>query len=159
MNDPAGLGWSVARPFLLPWRVGREDIDDLNHVSNVRVLHWMNEAAKAHSESLGFDVARYHALGGVFVVRRHEIEYLRQIFRDEELVLATWPSSLRRSFAERRHEVRRRADGELVARGHNLWVFVDVASGKPKRVPPELEAVFDPALFDQKAARSQRGSA
>lgn len=151
MTDIADLGWSVPRPFLLPWRVGAEDIDELRHVSNVAVLRWMNEAAKAHSESLGFDVPRYHELGGVFVVRRHEIEYLRQIFRDEELVLATWPSSLRRSFAERRHEVRRRVDGELVARGQNLWVFVDVLTGKPKRVPPVLEAVFDPANFDPPA--------
>lgn len=145
------LGWPVPRPFLLRWEVGPADIDDLQHVSNVRVLHWMNEAAKAHSESLGFDVPRYRREGGVFVVRRHEIEYLQSGYLGEELVLATWPSALKRSLAERRHEVRRLSDGALLARGHNLWVFVDAESGRPKRVPPAVAAAFDPANFDPAA--------
>ena len=57
MLDPAALEWPVPRPFLLTWQVGPDDIDDLDHVSNVRFLHWMNLAAKSHSEALGFDVA------------------------------------------------------------------------------------------------------
>lgn len=141
------LAWSVARPFTLPWSVGPDDIDDLNHVSNVRFLHWMNLAAKAHSEALGYDVARYRDEGGVFVVRRHEIEYLEPAFAGDELVVGTWPSGLRRSTAERRHEIRRRSDGKLLAQGLNLWVFVDFESGRPKRVPPAVAETFDPGRF------------
>lgn len=147
MSDPAQLGWPVEAPFLLPWTVSAEDIDDLDHVSNVRFLHWMNQAAKAHSEALGFDVPRYREVGGVFVVRRHEIEYLEPGLAGDELVVATWPSGLRRSVAERRHEVRRLRDGKLLTRGVNLWVFVDLESGKPKRIPQVVVETFDPSRW------------
>lgn len=133
--------------FALELRVVPEDIDDLEHVSNVRVVDWMNRAAVAHSAALGFDVARYREVGGVFVVRKHEVEYLASAFLGDELTAYTWPSKVDRATAERRHEIRRRADGKVVARGWNLWVFVSFASGRPMRIPAEVLETFDPAKF------------
>ncbi|MCA8922456.1 MAG: acyl-CoA thioesterase [Planctomycetes bacterium] len=152
MLDPAALEWPVPRPFLLTWQVGPDDIDDLDHVSNVRFLHWMNLAAKSHSEALGFDVARYREEGGVFVVRRHEIDYLEPALAGEALVVGTWPSGLKRSIAERRHEIRRLRDGKLITRGVNLWVFVDLERGRPMRIPPAVIAAFDPAHWGGSSA-------
>ena len=142
------LGFPVSKPFLLTWRVAAEDIDAQGHVSNVRILHWMNRAAIEHSEALGYDVPRYREIGGIFVVRRHEIDYLASAYEGEELVVATWPSARKRAIAERRHEIRRVSDGSLIARGFNRWIYVDIETGKPKRMPPEVEEAFDPARFE-----------
>lgn len=141
---------SVEPPVRNPFRVDRtvvaDDIDAQGHVSNVRVLDWMNQAAIAHSEALGFDVPRYREIGGIFVVRRHELDYLAPAYEGEALVLFTWPSARKRVIAERRHELRK-ADGTLVARGLNQWVFVDTETGKPKSMPPEVVEAFDPGNF------------
>jgi acyl-CoA thioester hydrolase len=137
----------VKNPFQLRFTVTAEDIDDLDHVSNVRIVHWMNRAAVEHSQALGFDVARYRELGGVFVVRRHEIDYLASAKLGDELVAFTWPISFQRSSAERRHEIRRVADDKVIARGMNLWAYVDFTSGRPTRIPPPLLEAFDPARF------------
>ena len=65
----------VKNPYVVEITVCEDDIDAQNHVSNVRVLDWANRAAIAHSDALGFDMARYREIKGVFVVRRHEIDY------------------------------------------------------------------------------------
>jgi len=137
----------VPNAFALELTVAEEDIDAQEHVSNVRVLEWMNRAAIAHSDALGFDVARYREVGGMFVVRRHEIDYLAPSYLGERLVAYTWPAALSRASAERRHEVRRVADGAVIARGWNLWAYVDVASGRPRRIDAAVAEAFDPAQF------------
>jgi acyl-CoA thioester hydrolase len=137
----------VKNPFELRFTVTAEDIDELDHMSNVRVVHWMNRAAVEHSLSVGFDVKRYKELGGVFVVRRHEIDYLASARLGDELVAFTWPTSFQRLSAERRHEIRRVADDRVIARGTNLWAYVDFTSGRPTRIPQVLLETFDPARF------------
>ena len=137
----------VRNPFVLRFTVTADDIDELDHVSNVRIVHWMNRAAVEHSASLGFDVKRYRELGGVFVVRRHEIDYLASARKGDGLVAFTWPTVFQRSSAERRHEIRRVSDDRVMARGFNLWAYVDFTTGRPTRIPPVLLEAFDPARF------------
>ena len=134
----------VPNAFALRLVVAADDLDQQGHVSNVRVLDWMNRAAIAHSESVGLSLERYRGLGGTFVVRRHEIDYMLPAFLGEEVVAFTWALSCRRATAERRHEVRRVADGKVLARGFNLWAWIDL-TGRPARMPREVEAAFDPA--------------
>ncbi|MGE0707188.1 MAG: acyl-CoA thioesterase [Planctomycetota bacterium] len=135
--------------FRFEIEVVEADIDAQGHVSNVRVLDWMNQAAIAHSEALGFDVPRYREVGGIFVVRRHEIDYLAPAYLGQRLVLHTWPCGrVRRSLAERRHHLVRAEDGQVVAQGLNQWVYVDIESGRPRTMPPEVLATFDPAQWE-----------
>jgi acyl-CoA thioester hydrolase len=134
----------VPNAFALRLVVGPPDLDEQGHVSNVTVLAWMNRAAIEHSNAVGLSLARYRALGGTFVVRRHELDYLAQAFLGDELVAYTWPITCRRATAERKHEVRRVADDRPIARGFNLWAWVD-ERGRPSRMPPEVEAAFDPS--------------
>lgn len=134
-------------PFRLPLVVEPADVDAQGHASNVSVLGWMNRAAIAHAESLGWDYPAFRdRAGGCFVVRRHELEYLAPALPGERLVALTWPAALARIGAERRHEVRREADGKLLARGWNLWVWVDLR-GRPARLPAAVAEAFDPARF------------
>ena len=137
----------VRNPFALTFAVRREDLDELEHVSNVRVLFWMNRAAVEHSASLGWDLDRYRREGGVFVVRRHEIDYLASAKLGDQIVHYTWPSAISRATAERMHEIRRVADDKVIARGMNVWAYVDVATGRPLRLPHVLLEAFDPAKF------------
>lgn len=145
--EPAGAPRPVDAPpphaFALRLTIGPDDLDQQGHVSNVRVLDWMNRAAIAHSEAVGLDLARYRALGGTFVVRRHELDYVAQAFGGEQVIVHTWAESCRRAKAERRHLVVRAADGQVIARGFNVWVWIDPV-GRPARMPAEVEAAFAP---------------
>jgi acyl-CoA thioester hydrolase len=146
-GDEPVVHFSVGRPFILRVTVGPHEIDAQGHASNVAVLDWMNRAAIAHSAALGFDADAYRRLGGMFVVRRHVIDYHAPAQRGDELLCATWPSRAERATAERRHEIVRALDGRAIATGVNTWVYIDSGTRRPRRMPPELRAAFDPAAF------------
>jgi acyl-CoA thioester hydrolase len=78
------------RPFELPLVPVESDVDTLGHVNNVTFVRWIQDVAVAHSTSVGMDLAAYQRLGAIFVVRRHEIDYLRPVMLGEKLVARTW---------------------------------------------------------------------
>src|SRR5436305_14946901 len=76
-------------PFLHEVEVLEADIDNLGHASNLVYLRWVQDAALAHSTALGFSEALYLARGQVWVVRKHEIEYLRPAVAGDRLRVET----------------------------------------------------------------------
>ena len=127
-----------ANAFSHSFAVPRSDIDDLGHASNVAWARWVQDAATTHSRAVGLGLEEYRALGVLWVVRRHEIEYLAPAFADQELSAATWIDSMRAATSLRRTVIRRRHDGAQLCHAATTWVLIDLVSGRPTRVPKEL---------------------
>ena len=124
----------------MPITAASADIDELGHVSNLVYLRWVLEVAMAHSRSLAWDHAQYRAYGAVFVVRRHEIDYVAQVREGEELVAETWVDDWRPASCIRRTEIRR--GEQVVARAATTWAFISLTSGRPQRISDELKNLF-----------------
>lgn len=71
-------------------RVRHYEMDALEHVNNAVYQHYLEQAAIEHSEHAGFTLQRYDELGGVFVLRRVTIDYLRPAVADDVLAVTTW---------------------------------------------------------------------
>jgi acyl-CoA thioester hydrolase len=112
--------------------VGPEVIDENGHVNNVAYVQWMQDVAILHFTALG-GVPLMAECGAAWVARSHRIEYLRPGFAGDALVVRTWIADLERVRSLRRYEFLR--DGEILATGATDWVFVDAASGRPRRIP------------------------
>lgn len=130
----------MSERFAIPINPAPADIDELGHVSNLVYLRWVQDVAMAHSRALGWDWARYRALGAVFVVRRHEIDYVAQVALGDTLRAETWVDSWRAASCIRKTELLR--DGKIVARAATTWALIGLASGRPQRIPDELAALF-----------------
>src|SRR5260370_7167438 len=76
-------------PYLDEVAVDPAHIDELGHAGNLEYLRWVLEAALAHSTHLGLDQAAYLARGQAWVVRRHEIDYLRPAIAGDRLRIET----------------------------------------------------------------------
>lgn len=122
--------------------VTERDCDVLGHVNNVRWVRWLVELAEAHAEALGLPFETCRERGGVWVVRHQDLAYQRGALPGEELRESTWISELRgaRSIRHARFEG---PAGDIRFEATTLWAFVDVATMRPKRVPPEMRALFD----------------
>lgn len=131
-----------ANAFSHRFSVRAEDIDELGHAGNVSWVRWVGELAAAHSRSVGLGLERYRELGVLWVVRRHELDYLGQAFEGESLVGLTWVESMRGATSLRRTLLRRERDGALLGRAATTWVLIELATGKPRRVPAELMARY-----------------
>lgn len=130
--------------------VAETDIDELDHANNVAYVRWLQDVAIAHSSAVGLDFEAYKRIGGVFVVRRHEVDYLRPVVRGARLEVRTWIDSAMAAKCTRMTEIFG-DDGTAVCRAKTVWGYIDVASGRPARIPQEIRDAF--ALGDPGAAR------
>ncbi len=142
--------------FALPIAPVETDLDMLEHVSNIAYLRWVQEVALAHSAAVGLDMDAYVALGAVFVVRRHEIDYLRPVVRGDQLELRTWIDSAFAAKCKRATEiVRIESAGEVsVARAMTTWGFIELSTGRPIRIPDSVRVAFSqPTMRERNALR------
>jgi len=128
--------------FIHHYTVTGEDIDDLGHAGNFHYIKWMQHAAVAHSADLGWPQQRYNDLGSGWVVRSHEITYLKPAFEGDDISIKTWVANMRSATSLRRYEIFN-SDGEMLARAETDWAFVNYARQKPTRIPAEVSASFE----------------
>lgn len=128
--------------FTTQLRVRHYEMDVLGHVNNAVYQHYLEQAAIEHSESLGFTFARYQELGGVFVLRKIEIEYRRPAVAGDTLRLSTWVHEMRGPRAIRRYEIHRAADDELLVTAEALWAWIELATQRPRPIPALLLGAF-----------------
>jgi len=111
----------------------------MGHVNNAVWVQWMEQVATAHWEAVA-DPA--HIAAYAWVVTRHEIDYRGNIREGESVTAETFipqgPSGVRfdRCFAFRN------AAGKVIVSARTTWAMIDIASGRPMRVPPEVAAPF-----------------
>jgi acyl-CoA thioester hydrolase len=121
--------------------VSESDIDELGHASNIAYVRWIQDVAVAHSRVVGLDFEAYRKLGGVFFVRRHEVDYLRPVLRGDRLEVRTSIGSVMAAKCTRATEIVNQ-DGIVVARAVTTWGYVDFASGRPVRIPDTIRGAF-----------------
>ncbi|MDI1483532.1 acyl-CoA thioesterase [Polyangium sp. y55x31] len=132
--------------YVFPVVASPGDIDELGHVSNVVYVRWVQDAAKAHSEAVGWDRAAYQRAGAVFVVRRHEIDYLAPVFLDDRIEVRTHVAKFGAATCERKTRLVRVSDGVEVARAVTSWAFVAITTQRPTRIPQEIRDAFPAAV-------------
>jgi len=125
-----------------PITVLSSDIDENDHANNLCYLRWMNEAAIAHSSANGWTPQRYIDFGASWFSRRHTIEYLAPSFEGDKLIVRTGVSDWHNIRSTRMYRFVRISDGKVIAKAETLWVFVNLSTGKPTRLPKEVTDAF-----------------
>lgn len=128
--------------FITQLRVRHYELDTLGHVNNAVYQNYLEQAAIEHSEHLGLNLERYRELGGVFVMRRVEIDYLRPAVAGDRLEVTTWVQEMRGTRAIRRYEIRKQGSDDLLVTAEALWVWVEFKSMRPRAIPSALLDTF-----------------
>lgn len=125
--------------FEMGFEATEAEIDELGHVNNAAWVRWIQDVATAHwvSAATPEQVAAY-----VWVVTRHEIDYLRALGPGGRVIARTWvgdaPTGARFDrFIEFVGE-----DGKPHVRSRTTWAMIDVASGRPARIPQAITERF-----------------
>jgi acyl-CoA thioester hydrolase len=130
-------------------RVQWSDVDPTGHVNNAVYLSYLEDCAIRDAVFRGWPVQRMIEEGGFAIVaRRYRIEYRGQALLDEELEVSTWVAEVKRVTAVRHYAIRRVADGALLTRARALWVWVDVETGRPVRIPRNFVEDFAANIVD-----------
>lgn len=123
--------------FSHSFKVSAEDIDAQNHVNNVAYVRWIQDAAVAHWFSVTDEETREKL---TWIVTRHEIDYKKPAFENEEITVTTWVGEPTRVSWERFTEITRGAD--LLVKARSVWCLIDRQTLKPTRISAEMKEVF-----------------
>jgi len=119
--------------------VSESDLDELNHVNNVQYLQWIQDIAKTHWESRASDEVKEEYF---WVVIRHEIDYKKQAFLDEELLIQTFVGEHTHVTSQRHVNVLNKESGEILVKAKSTWCLMDHKTKKPVKISEELLRVF-----------------
>ena len=123
--------------FTHSFRVSADEIDIQGHVNNVVYVKWIQDVAVAHWFSATTEIEREKYS---WVVLRHEIDYKKQAFENEEITVKTWVGEPTRISWERFTEIKRGED--LLVKAKSVWCLIDRETLKPTRIESELKELF-----------------
>ena len=125
--------------FLLSFTAAPGDIDELGHVNNAVWVRWIQDVATAHWRAVASPEQQDAYL---WVVIRHEIDYLRAVTIGETVTGRTWLGEAPKGARFDRHVDFVGEDGKTRVRAKTTWAIIDKAAGRPIRVPAEVAAPF-----------------
>jgi acyl-CoA thioester hydrolase len=126
-------------PFERRITAGPEDIDELGHVNNAVWVRWIQDLATAHWEAAA---PPEHQAAYIWVVTRHEIDYLRAVLPGETVTGRTWIEEPPKGARFDRHIEFVGEDGRPRVRAKTTWAMLDRATGRLLRVRAEVAAPF-----------------
>jgi len=118
--------------------VKKSDIDEQGHVNNVVFVRWIQDIAVAHW-LFATNIQQQEKF--TWIVLRHEIEYKKQAFENEEIIATTWVGEPTRISWERLTEITHGKD--LLVKARSVWCLVDRKTLKPTRITTEIKSCFE----------------
>lgn len=120
--------------------VTKNDLDQLNHVNNVRYVQWVQDIAEAH----WLQNASKEILDNYFwVMLNHNINYKNQAVLGEELHIKTFVLKSEGLISERQVEFYNYSTDKLIVTSLTRWCFMSRKTKKPVRIPKEITELFD----------------
>ena len=115
------------------------DIDELGHVNNAVWVQWIERIATEHWRTAG-DPA--HVDTYVWVIARHEIDYLKPLREGGTVTARTWAEGPPKGARSVRLMEFVAPDGTIHVRSRTEWAMIDRATSRLTRVPPQVTAPF-----------------
>ena len=125
--------------FETKYTVKSSHIDELNHVNNVVYLQWIQDIANLHWTQLkkSEDTTDY-----VWVVIRHEIDYVGQALLGDSIVAKTWVGKTGGIRSIRHVEFYK--NNKLIVKAQTMFCLVNSKSFKPTRITDQILMMLAP---------------
>lgn len=120
-------------------KVVQDDLDDLEHVNNVRYVQWMQDIAKEHWKA---KAPKELVEETVWVVLTHHITYKNAAKLDDEIVLKTYIEKSRGAISTRVVEMFHKETDQLLVKAKTEWCLLNSKTFKPMRIAAEIVSVF-----------------
>ena len=120
--------------------VSKEDIDDLNHVNNVRYVQWVQDIAKEHW--LTYVSKEILETYSWFLVN-HFIEYKSQALLGDKLLIKTYVPKVEGVSTIRHVEITNSETNQLIVNSKAKWCLINSKTQRPARITSEIAKLFN----------------
>jgi acyl-CoA thioester hydrolase len=131
----------VNAPVAFTERVYTFHIDFNGHVSNIVYVQWMEIARNRLLDALDLSVQRIRGTGFSPVLIETHVIYKQPVFLGDTVTIEIWLTDVTPLYAWMAIRISR-ADGQVAATGRQRGVFVNLETGRPRRLKPDELAKF-----------------
>ncbi|MEM9679638.1 MAG: thioesterase family protein [Bacteroidota bacterium] len=119
--------------------VTQDDLDDLQHVNNVRYVQWIQDIAAEHWHQN----ASQELLDTYFwVVISHHIQYKSSAILRDTIRISTYVVKSEGVTSTRMVEMHHNTTDKLLVKAETEWCLMHKHSKRPTRIPTELTHLF-----------------
>ncbi|MEM1003094.1 MAG: acyl-CoA thioesterase [Bacteroidota bacterium] len=119
--------------------VTKSDLDQLQHVNNVRYVQWVQDMAEAHWLSK----ADSNILETYFwVLIDHHIQYKGEAKLGDTVSARTFVESSEGLISTRIVEMHHKKSNKLIVKSTTKWCLMDMSSKRPTRITESLKLLF-----------------
>lgn len=120
--------------------VSVDDLDELQHVNNVRYVQWVQDIAETHwlknaSKEL---VDSYY-----WVLIKHTIDYKGPAFVNDTILIKTFVSLSEGVTSIRNVEMYNQSTDRRIVTSETKWCLIDAKTNKPTRITTEIAELFN----------------
>lgn len=115
--------------------VSQEDLDELEHVNNIRYVEWVNQIAEAHWHSKSTESQRSK---NFWVLISHHIEYKGEAKLGDVLKLVTYVKTSEGVKSNRIVEIYNKTTDKIITVSETIWCFMSSDNKRPCRIPQEF---------------------
>jgi acyl-CoA thioester hydrolase len=108
------------------------------------ILRWMQESAYEASAKVGYGMVSYGQSQRRWLVKETEIEFIAPIYYEHWVKVRTWVEDFHRVRSIRAYEIYNPNKSEIAARAWSDWVYLDIITQQPSRVPEAMVKAFYP---------------
>lgn len=125
--------------FETDFKVIETDLDELNHVNNIRYVEWVQEVAKQHWAQV---VSKDINDSCFWVMVNHCIEYKNPAFLNDSIHLKTYILKSEGALSTRMVEITNRKTNQLLATSKTKWCLINNKTERPARISNEIKELF-----------------
>ncbi|WP_452227034.1 acyl-CoA thioesterase [Lacinutrix cladophorae] len=119
--------------------VTKQDLDNLNHVNNIRYVQWVNDIAKQNWEQIAPTPIKKEYF---WILLSHHIEYKQPAFLNDALLIKTYVTKSEGVKSTRIVEIFNKDTFKLLAKSETNWCFISKKTQKPTRITTAISSLF-----------------
>lgn len=125
------------KEFIIPYY----DSDKNGFVQAASLLTYMGETSSFHSDSLGVGIENLRKNNYGWMLNRWRVKFFKYPRVRDKIIIETWNSGFNKFYATREFIIYDENLNEIV-RATTQWIFLDITTKRPKRVPQEFSEVY-----------------
>lgn len=119
--------------------VTAHDLDDLNHVNNVRYVQWVNDIAKQNWEQIATPTIKSEYF---WVMLSNHMDYKQAAYLDDSLLIKTYVTKSEGVTSIRIVDIYNNKTNALLATSKTNWCLISKKTQKPARITPAIRNLF-----------------
>ncbi len=129
-------------PFQFDSRVRYSEMGLDKRLTLVSLVDYFQDCSTFQSEERGWGIDTLRQQERAWMVLSWQIEILRRPVLGEKIVVSTWPYAFKAFYGYRNFALQDET-GAYLAKANSVWALIDMQTGHPARVMPELISGYE----------------